>query len=211
MKNIHEIMREFGIEIPTDKQADFNKAVAENYKTIAEHDKKIGKIEAERDAQKERADTAEETLKGFEGIDPAQIQNQLDDYKQRAEKAEKDYADKLYARDFDDALKAAMGEYEFSSTAAKSAIMDEVRREGLKLKDGKIMGLDDVMKTIKARDESAFVNKSLADKQAHFTASAKSTPHVGSAKTYEEIAKIKDRSDRMKEWEKYLISKQKGE
>lgn len=187
MKNIHEIMREFGIEIPTDKQADFNKAVAENYKTIAEHDKKIGKIEAERDAQKERADTAEETLKGFEGIDPAQIQNQLDDYKQRAEKAEQDYADKLYARDFDDALKEAMEEYEFSSTAAKSAIMDEVRREGLKLKDGKIMGLDDVMKTIKARDESAFVDKSLADKQARFTAHVKGNANIGK-KTYAEMS-----------------------
>lgn len=211
MKNITEILREFGLEIPAEKQADFNKAVAENYKTIAEHEKKIGKIEAERDAQKERAETAEETLKSFDGIDPAQIQKQLDDYKERAEKAEKDYADKLYARDFDDALKAAMDAYTFSSTAAKSAIMDEVRKEGLKLKDGKIMGLNDLMDSIRTRDESAFVDKALDDKKARFTTSVTSTPQPAGAKTYEEIVKIKDKTERTKEWEKYLISKQKGE
>lgn len=211
MKNIIEILKDIGIEIPAEKLTDFNKAVGENYKTIAEHEKKIGKLEAERDAQSSRADTAEETLKSFEGIEPDKIQAQLADYKKRAEEAERDYADKLYARDFDDALKAAMGEYEFSSIAAKNAIMEEVRREGLKLKDGKIMGLDDVMTTIKARDESAFVDKALADKQARFTTSVSSTSQPGGVKSYNEIVKIKDNTERMREWEKYLISKQKGE
>ena len=36
MKNIHEILKEIGIEIPEDKKASFNTAVNENYKTVAE-------------------------------------------------------------------------------------------------------------------------------------------------------------------------------
>lgn len=40
MKNIVEICKDFGIEIPADKLAEFNKAVAESYKTVAEFEKR---------------------------------------------------------------------------------------------------------------------------------------------------------------------------
>ena len=39
MKNTHEILKELGIEIPADKKAEFDTAVNENYKTVAEVDK----------------------------------------------------------------------------------------------------------------------------------------------------------------------------
>lgn len=39
MQNIHEILKAYALEIPADKKASFDKAVAENYKTIAEVNK----------------------------------------------------------------------------------------------------------------------------------------------------------------------------
>lgn len=36
MKNIHEILKGYDIEIPADKKAEFDKAVLDNYKTVAE-------------------------------------------------------------------------------------------------------------------------------------------------------------------------------
>lgn len=39
MQNIHDILKAYAIEIPDDKKADFDKALAENYKTIAEVNK----------------------------------------------------------------------------------------------------------------------------------------------------------------------------
>lgn len=39
MQNIYEIAKTSGIEIPEDKKTDFDKAMVENYKTIAEVDK----------------------------------------------------------------------------------------------------------------------------------------------------------------------------
>ena len=36
MKNIFEIMKDYGLEVPEDKKKDFEKAVLENYKTAAE-------------------------------------------------------------------------------------------------------------------------------------------------------------------------------
>lgn len=45
MKNIIEICKDFGMEIPAEKREDFLKAVNGEYKTVAEHQK--GKPSAE--------------------------------------------------------------------------------------------------------------------------------------------------------------------
>ena len=196
MQNIHEILKKFGVEVPADSKADFDKEVAANYKTVAEHEKKLGKVEGERDNYAEQLKTAQETLKGFEGVDLATIQSELATWKSKAENAEKDYAAKLEARDFEDALKAAMEEYKFSSTAAKNAVTEEVRKAGLKLKDGKILGLNDLMETIKTADASAFVTER-EENRARFT-EPKPTGNGGSAITRAEIMGIKDPVERQK-------------
>ena len=43
MKNINTILSDLGITVPEDKQAEFDKAVAENYKTVVEHEKKVNR------------------------------------------------------------------------------------------------------------------------------------------------------------------------
>ena len=62
MKNIHTILSEAGVTIPEDKKADFDKAVAENYKTAAEFEKKVNRLTEDLNAATKRADTAEEAL-----------------------------------------------------------------------------------------------------------------------------------------------------
>ena len=37
MKNIYDILKDFGLEVPEDKKADFDKAWKENYRTKAEY------------------------------------------------------------------------------------------------------------------------------------------------------------------------------
>ncbi len=173
MKNIIEILKAAGIEIPDGKAEEINKAVMENYRTIAEHEKKVSKLEAERDALKERAETAESTLKGFEGVDVEQIRGEIASWKAKAEAAEKDYADKIAARDFDDALKTEIDGVKFSSDAAKRAVLAEIREMGLKASGGKILGLSDALAQIKERDASAFVDEKqqqLEANRAVFTA-----------------------------------------
>lgn len=159
MQKLIETLKSFGIEIPADKQADVKKALSEHYKNTAEHNKAISKLEADRDAWKEKAESAEETLKGFEGIDPAQVQSQLAEYKKKAEDAEKDRDAKLYERDFADALKAELEGVKFTSEAAKKSVMADIKAAGLKLKDGKILGLNDLISQIKEKDASAFVDE----------------------------------------------------
>lgn len=202
MQKLIETLKSFGIEIPADKQADVKKALSEHYKNTAEHNKAIFKLEADRDAWKEKAESAEETLKGFEGIDPEQVQTELATWKKKAEDAEKDRDAKLYERDFADALKAELEGVKFTSEAAKKAIMAEIREAGLKVKDGKILGLSDLLAQMKEKDASAFVDEKqeqLEEGRAKpFTGPL--NPNGGGAKkmTREEIFGIKDRTERQK-------------
>lgn len=82
-----------------------------------------------------------------------------DQEKERAQAAEKYYAEELAKRDFEDALKDAIGGCQFTSEAAKKAIMEEVREAGLKVMGGKILGLSDFLTQLKEKDPAAFVNE----------------------------------------------------
>ena len=105
-----EDLKEKGL---TEEQINF--VMAENGKDLKKLQKENETLTSDRDTWKEKAETAEEALKGFEGIDPAQVQAQLAEYKKKAEDAEKDRDAKLYERDFADALKTALDGVKFSS------------------------------------------------------------------------------------------------
>ncbi len=198
MQKLIETLKSFGIEIPEDKQADVKKALSEHYKNAGEVSKTLTKVEGERDAWKERAETAETTLKSFEGIDPESIKGELATWKQKAADAEKEYNDKIYERDFADALKTALEDVKFSSASAKKAVMADIKGAGLKLKDGKILGLNDLLEQMKKDDASAFVDddqEQAAQNQARFTTSiSKNTPPGKMTKA--DIMNIKDAGER---------------
>ena len=200
MQNIEAILAELGIEVPSDKKGDLTKKVSENYVTKAEHEKKIGKAETERDNWKSKAETAEETLKKFDGVDLETMQTELNNWKQKAETAAKDYEQKIYERDFSDALKTELESVKFSSDAAKRAVMAEIKESGLKLKDGKILGLSDLIGQIKERDASAFVDEKqeqARQQAARFTVpgTGRSTGGSGTT-TKKDIMSIKDPTER---------------
>ena len=141
----------------TDEQSE--KVMAQYGKDVSKLQKENEKLTADRDKEKERADTAEETLKKFDGVDVETMQAELATWQQKAKDAEKDYADKLAQRDFEDALKEEIGGYKFTSEAAKEAIMARIRATGLKVSDGKILGLSDLLAQMKEKDASAFVDE----------------------------------------------------
>lgn len=193
MQNIFEILKDNGIEVTEEQKTAINKAVSENYKTIAEHDKKVGKLEAERDDFKKKYETASETLKGFEGIDAEGMQKRIDNYEKQIEELEETHKQELYERDFSDALTAAMEQYKFTSEYAKKSVIAEIKEAGLKLVDGKIIGLNDMVENIKGKDASAFVDEeqeNLENHKATFTKPLNSKK-PGSKITMSELMKMK--------------------
>lgn len=171
MQNIIEILKSNGIEVPEDKVATINKAVSENYKTVSEFEKKVSKLEAENESLKDRAETAEETLKGFEGKDLNAMQKEIDDWKEKATKAESEYNTKMAEHEKQELLKEAFSEIEFTSESAKKAIMAQIA-EGVSVKNGKLIGFNDLLEDAKKNDASAFVDKAqqnLEQNKARFT------------------------------------------
>lgn len=173
MQNIIEILKSNGIEVPEDKVATINKAVAENYKTVSEVEKKTSKLESERDSWKQRAETAEETLKGFEGKDLNAMQKEIDDWKEKATKAESEYNTKMAEHEKQELLKEAFADIEFTSESAKKAIMAQIS-ENVSVKNGKLIGFNDLLEDARKNDASAFVDKeqqNLEQNKARFTTS----------------------------------------
>lgn len=164
----------------TEEQISF--VMAENGKDLKKLQKENDNLTSERDTWKEKAEAAETTLKGFEGVDLETMQKELSDWKQKATEAEKNAQAQLYERDFADALKTEFEGIKFSSEAAKRAIMAEVKEAGLKLKDGKILGLNDLLSQMKEKDASAFVDDAQQQAQqnmARFTAPAGKSGSAG--------------------------------
>jgi len=140
----------------TEEQA--TQVLAMNGKDIEKHKKQITTVEGERDAFKAQLDTANETLKKFEGIDPQQIQTELQTYKTKAEEAEKKYTREMTQRDQRDWIGKKLDEYGVTSPYARRQLTSDIMAEdsGLSWKDGAYFGFDDFMKSAKEKDNGLY-------------------------------------------------------
>lgn len=124
MKNIHTILSDIGISIPEDKKTEFDRAVAENYKTTAEHEKKVTRLTEELNTEKEARHTAEETLKGFEGKDFDAITRERDEWQRKHQELEASHQREAEEREFNDLLTAAITEAKGKNAKAITALLD---------------------------------------------------------------------------------------
>lgn len=106
MKNIYDILKDFGLEVPEDKRADFDKAWKENYRTKADYDKVAG----QRDDYKASLDTVNGKLKEFEGVDVSDLKGQIEALQGDLKKKDDEYAAKEAERAFNDSLDKAITE-----------------------------------------------------------------------------------------------------
>lgn len=197
MQKLIETLESFGVTIPDDKKAEIKSALSEHYKNVSEVNKTLAKIEADRDKWKAQAEEATKTLETFEGIDPKKIKGELEGWKKKAAEAETNAQKRIYERDFADALKTEMEAYKFTSEAARRDVMGQIKAAELKLKDGKILGLSDLVNQIKEADASAFVDedqRKLEEGKARFT--QKNTSKHPGTMSRNDILAIKDPSER---------------
>ena len=104
MKNIFEIMKEFGLELPEDKQKEFEKTVRENYKTASDYEVQTKKLESAEDKVK----TLTESLDKFKDVDVDKLNADIGTLKKQLEDKDKELADQLAERDFMDTLKESV-------------------------------------------------------------------------------------------------------
>ena len=158
MVKIISELEKLGISLTDEQKESVKKSIGEELYSKPELDKKVGKVETERDEYKERAETAEETLKGFDGKDFDTITRERDEWKRKAEQAEMDYDAKIAEREKTDLLKEAFENVKFSSESAKKAVMADIKAN-VTVKDGKLIGFKDLLEDAKKNDAGAFVDE----------------------------------------------------
>ena len=127
MKNIFEIMKEYGLEVPEDKKKDFEKAVLENYKTMTDYDNQTKKLDAANETIKAN-DTAmkdlQEKLDGFKDVDLSGLNQRIKDLETEKANIQKDYDAKIADRDFNDLVKESIAAVNGKNPRAITALLD---------------------------------------------------------------------------------------
>lgn len=127
MKNILDIMKEYGFEVPAEKQKDFEKAVLENYKTVTDYNNQTEKL-TKANATIEANDTAMKDLKGkleeFKGVDVSALNQRIEELETEKGTIESDYQTKLAERDFNDLLKGSISAANGKNVKAIAALLD---------------------------------------------------------------------------------------
>lgn len=173
MKNIYEILKSYGIEIPEDKKEAFDKEVLENYKTVKEVDtlrNKLETVEGDKKAIEAKYNTdiaqrdtdlatLQEKLKnaGADANKLSNLQTDFDTLQQTYNTAKADYEKQLAEQAYDFAIKENSGKLKFSSNSAKKAFMSALKAKNLSMENGKILGFDDFVNAYKEQDAGAFI------------------------------------------------------
>ena len=150
MKNIFEIMKEYGLEVPEDKRKEFEAAVLENYRTMSDYEKQKTAL----DSAGEKLKTSDETMKRLEkeleeykDADVSGLKKQIEDLKDDLEKKDEEYQRQISDRDFDDLLKESISQAKGRNAKAITALLDVE-----KLKESKNQK-DDVAAALKVLSE----------------------------------------------------------
>ena len=127
MKNIFEIMKEYGLEVSEDKKKDFEKAVLENYKTMTDYDNQTKKLDAANETIKAN-DTAMKDLRtkldGFNDVDVSGLNQRIKELETEKANIQKDYDAKIADRDFDDLVKESIAAVNGKNAKAITALLD---------------------------------------------------------------------------------------
>lgn len=156
MKDIIEILKDSGIEVEEGKQPEIRKALAENYKTINEHNKKIEKLT-------EQVNTANETITDLKGkledaskVDVKALQDKVKEF----EDAEADRVKKENAQKEAEALKARFsplkGDNKFLNEGTESWMFNEFKN-ALDLEENKGKSDADIYAAI-TKDKNIYEN-----------------------------------------------------
>lgn len=120
MKNIFEIMKEYGLEVPEDKRKDFEKTVLENYKTVSDYDTQAEKLRS----SEEKVTTLTQSLDKFKDVDVDKLNDTITGLKADLANKDRELADKLSDRDFNDLVKESIAAAKGKNVKAITALLD---------------------------------------------------------------------------------------
>ena len=120
MKNIFEIMKEYGLEVPGDKRKDFEKTLLENYKTVSDYEVQAEKLKT----AEGKAATLTASLDKFKDVNVDELNNTIATLQNDLAAKDQELTDKLAERDFNDLLKESIAAAKGKNAKAITALLD---------------------------------------------------------------------------------------
>ena len=124
-----------------------------NGKDIEAHKAKIAAAEAEREGLKSQLDEAGKAIAGFKALDIEGVKKSADDWKAKAEKAQKEADAQVYKVRYESALTDALKESKAKNVKAVRALLNEA---DLKLTDDGLVGLKEQLEKVKPENDYLF-------------------------------------------------------
>lgn len=149
MKNIYEILKEFGLEVPEEKKTEFDKAWKDNYRTKADYDKAV----EQRDTIRSQYDTATGELEKFKDIKPEELQATIEKLRTDLKAKDDEYAAKEADRIFLDGIKESIRSVGARNEKAVMALLDI---DALKQSKNQTEDIKKALETVKESDAYLF-------------------------------------------------------
>ena len=140
----------------TDEQV--NKIMDENGKDIEKYRRDIERYKTQFESTKASLDEANTTIESYKDkdMDIKKIQQSADEWKNKYDTETKALSEKLIAQERKYATDSYFAGMKFTSESAKQGIIAQFNEQNFELKDGKFIGADEYMKTLKESDAGAF-------------------------------------------------------
>lgn len=149
MKDIFTILAENNVTVPDEVKDAITTAVNENYKTVAE----VNKITASRDNYKTQLETAQTSLKEFEGVDVKELQGKITTLQNDLATKEKEHQDKLADIEFNSVLDSSITSSKAKNAKAVKALLD---LEALKTSKNQAEDIKTALENIKKDNDFLF-------------------------------------------------------
>lgn len=138
----------------TEEQINF--IMAENGKDVNAVRAKLTTAETERDTYKQQAEDAQKEIQGYKDMDIEGIKQAASNWETKYNTDLQALQTKLDGQAYDFALKEYVNGYQFTSELVKQAVVSQLKEQQFKLNDGKFLGADDFMKSLKEANPTAF-------------------------------------------------------
>lgn len=147
MKNIFEIMKEYGLEVPEEKKKDFEKTVLDNYKTVSDYEIQSEKLKT----TEGKVTTLTESLDKFKDVNVDELNSTIATLKTDLANKDQELKNKIADRDFNDLLKDSITSAKGRNAKAITALLD---LETLKASKNQKEDITAALKTLAEAEDS---------------------------------------------------------
>ncbi|HDF4156563.1 TPA: hypothetical protein PC372_003309 [Clostridioides difficile] len=137
------------------------KIMSENGRDIEKYKKEVEKKKEELESKNTELETANNKIKDLEKIDVESIKKEANDWKSKAEQAQKDkelIENQMSEQTYNLNLDNYLSNFKFSSNLSKEAVKIKMKEKRLEYKNGAFEGADDYIKELQSTDPGAFIS-----------------------------------------------------